>query len=81
MEAYFRLGLGTFVGTYNGGTIDTTTTIAIAPGATITGLDISYADAGKLLFSLGTVLPDNNPTFQNNSGGDDGWQIRWTRSR
>jgi hypothetical protein len=77
--AYFHTGLGNFVGTYNGGTIDANTSFAIAPGGTVTGLDITSVTGGKLLLSLGTVLPNDNPTFQNNSGGDDGWEIRWDK--
>src|ERR1700722_17518868 len=49
--AYFHTGLGNFVGTYNGGTIDANTSFAIAPGGTVTGLDITSVTGGKLLLS------------------------------
>lgn len=74
-SAYFQLGLGTFdvnYGTisFDGTQVGNGTAMAIAtiaPGATVTGIDITEAISAKLLLSLGTTLVSDAPSFTNPS--------------
>jgi len=84
--AYFQLGLGTFDVNY--GTIsfsgslvggDSAVAIAtIAPGATVTGVDITEAISAKLLLSLGTTLVSDAPSFTNPDVTD--YDTRWDKA-
>jgi hypothetical protein len=84
--AYFQLGLGTFDVNY--GTIDFSGTLSggdspeviatIAPGATVTGVDITEAISAKLLLSLGTTLVSDDPSFTNPSLPD--YDTRWDKA-
>src|ERR1700722_5090896 len=84
--AYFQLGLGTFdvnYGTisFNGSLVggDSAFAIAtIAPGATVTGIDITEAISAKLLLSLGTTLVSDNPSFTNPQLAD--YDTRWDKA-
>ena len=83
--AYMQLGLGTFDVNY--GTIDFNGTVVgggsavaiatIAPGATVTGVDITEAISAKLLLSLGTTLVSDAPSFTNPSLTD--YDTRWDK--
>jgi hypothetical protein len=84
--AYIQLGLGTFDVNYgNSGTFDGTqlgggSAIAIgtiAPGGTLTNVDITEAISAKLLLSLGTTLVSDAPTFTNPGVADS--NVRWDK--
>ncbi|MEJ0019906.1 MAG: Hint domain-containing protein [Acetobacteraceae bacterium] len=77
IDAYFHMGLGTINGTFDGAPVNASTSVHIAQHSTVTGLDVTSADAAKLLFSLGSELPTNAPDFQYNGG--PGWNIRWDK--
>jgi len=76
--AYMEFGSATPTGTYNGGTLDSSTTIAIAANGTVTGVDLTQFESGRLLFSLGSPLSSvDNTNFQNGSGPDS--LLRWDK--
>lgn len=83
--AYIQLGLGTFdvnYGTigFNGTLVGGESAVAIAtiaPGATVTGVDITEATSAKLLLSLGTTLVSDAPSFTNSGVAD--YNTRWDK--
>lgn len=84
--AFIQLGLGTFDVNYgNSGTFDGTqlggdfavTIGTIAPGGTLTNVDINEAISAKLLLSLGTTLVSDAPTFTNPGVADS--NVRWDK--
>ena len=76
--AYMRFGDATPSGTFNGGSIDSSTIVTIAAAGTVTGVDLTQFIGGKLLFSLGSPLSSvDNTNFQNGSGPDS--QLRWDK--
>lgn len=77
-DAYLRFGTGTPTGTYNGGTLDTSTSYLISAGATLTGMSLTQFIGGRLLISLGGTLTSGNPDFQFNSS-DPSAQLRWDK--
>ena len=60
--------------------LNDTTTFEIAPGETLSGVDITQFESGRFLISLGDTLVGTGtvaPTFQFNSSGDSG--TRWDK--
>ena len=84
--AYFQLGLGTFEVNYGtvsfdgtlGGADSAVAIATIAPGATVTGVDITEAISAKLLLSLGTTLVSDSPSFTNPDLAD--YNTRWDKA-